>query len=489
MDIHILHDGKQVGPFSEETVQSLLKQGNILINDLSWRPGLPEWQPLHALLYPAAQPPPPPPNAAPPPIPPPVAPAPSGPAVPALAANEAVPRGVPTDLATPRQKAFLSYLGVPYSADLGKETAALLVNEAMENPKNAGRLKKWDDEKLRLYPDLFADEIKARKENRAQQYYEVCLGEGAEFFEGITKAHTQLLVGYLDVRFPTWEKSAHEAKYDYFFPAIAEKFPQLLKKTAKGRFKYPDGPKVAKELTRGTPVVRARPKTSPVLAALRGIMIGLVLLAAIYGASVFYERFGKGELQEVAAIPTPPPAPIPAIDDPTDDPSPEPDRRIVSTTIAPAVTESPEASLTTSIQPAETNGAATPAADPAMAASATPSIIADSPEAVAPSDESAPAPLAPGLSLFDSAPPPSLPPPADPSGISAGATATPRTSVTILKPTVVPLRFGSSTLSAGTVVPLVSVEGAYAKVRFGPDIVSIPVANTDLASATPASSQ
>src|SRR5688572_24094958 len=70
MEIHILRDGKQIGPFTEETVQSLLKQGNILINDLAWSPGLDGWSPLHAVLYPAAQPPPVPANAVPPPMPP-----------------------------------------------------------------------------------------------------------------------------------------------------------------------------------------------------------------------------------------------------------------------------------------------------------------------------------------------------------------------------------------------------------------------------------
>jgi hypothetical protein len=476
MDIHILHDGKQIGPFSEETVQSLLKQGNILINDLSWRPGLPEWQPLHAVLYPAAQPPPPPPHAAPPPVPPPAILAPAAPAPPAWeseAPAEEPIAAAPREPATSKQKAFLSYLGVHYAADLGKETAALLVNDAMDNPKNAGRLKKWDDEKLRLFPDLFAEEIKARKENRAQHYLEICQGEGAEFFEGITKAHTQLLVGYLDVRFPTWEQSPHEAKYDYFFPAIAEKFPQLLRKSAKGQFKYPDGPKVAKELTRGMPVaVRPKPKTSPLLAALRGVFIGIVLLLAIYGASVAYEKFGKSAGVEIAAIPTPPPATKPEVQD-----------AVPPGSGLPAASPAPSPA-------ASTPAAATAAADPAMSpdASANPAANADSTGIAATTASPAPAPLAPGLSLFDSAPPPAIPPPADASTTAAvpgSAPATQRTSVKITKATVVPLRFGSSTLSAGTVVPLVGVEGAVAKVRFGPDIVSIPIANTDLAPTAP----
>ena len=174
----------------------------------------------------------------------------------------------PGEPATPRQKAFLTYMGTPFKSDLTKEQAALLVNDAMENGKNGGKLKRWDDERLRLYPDLFAEEIKAKRENRAQHFLEACQGEGAEFFEGVTKAHTQVLVGYLDVRFPNWDKEERSAKYDYLFPAISEKFPQLLTKHAKGRFKYPEGPRVAAELVR-QPVAVTCP-LKPVLFRSRG---------------------------------------------------------------------------------------------------------------------------------------------------------------------------------------------------------------------------
>ena len=42
------------------------------------------------------------------------------------------------------------------------------------------------------------------------------------------------------------------------------------------------------------------------------------------------------------------------------------------------------------------------------------------------------------------------------------------------------LKFGTSTLRPGTVLPIVAVEGATVKVRYGPDIVPIPAANTDV---------
>ena len=37
MNIYILREGNQEGPFSEEATQNMLKQGSVLIGDLAWR--------------------------------------------------------------------------------------------------------------------------------------------------------------------------------------------------------------------------------------------------------------------------------------------------------------------------------------------------------------------------------------------------------------------------------------------------------------------
>ena len=67
MDIYILRDGQETGPFTEETTHTLLKQGSIREADYAWHPGLPKWIPLAEVLHPAVPaletPPPPPPNA------------------------------------------------------------------------------------------------------------------------------------------------------------------------------------------------------------------------------------------------------------------------------------------------------------------------------------------------------------------------------------------------------------------------------------------
>ena len=83
---------------------------------------MPQWLPLHAVLYPAAQ------SQTPPPPPPLPEAAPESTLPPKIVAAAA-----PAESATPRQKAFLTYLGVPFSTDLTREKAALLVNDAIRN--------------------------------------------------------------------------------------------------------------------------------------------------------------------------------------------------------------------------------------------------------------------------------------------------------------------------------------------------------------------
>jgi hypothetical protein len=50
MEIYILRHGKETGPFNEETTQSLLKSGSLMINDLAWTTGLSNWTPLVQVL-------------------------------------------------------------------------------------------------------------------------------------------------------------------------------------------------------------------------------------------------------------------------------------------------------------------------------------------------------------------------------------------------------------------------------------------------------
>ena len=144
MDIQIVHNGVQMGPFTEETAHALLKSGSVLVNDLAWRPGLPDWVPLMNLLYPAA-----------------VTPAP-----PVSAAKVVTPAPEPREPATAKQKAFLAYLHIGFAPEITREDASRLVNDTMENPKDPARLARWNEERLQLHPELFAAELQTKKEHR-----------------------------------------------------------------------------------------------------------------------------------------------------------------------------------------------------------------------------------------------------------------------------------------------------------------------------------
>jgi hypothetical protein len=500
MDIHILRDGKQTGPFSEETVQVLLKQGSILINDLAWQPGMPEWLPLHAVLYPAAQPTGKSGIRSSHPIPsiptvatPPQTASSAASIEPKPAAVEATTTTIATagtEPATPRQKAFLTYIGTPFKADLTKEQAALLVNDSMENPKNAGKLKRWDEERLRLYPDLFADEIKAKRENRAQHFLEVCQTEGADFFDGVTKAHTQVLVGYLDVRFPNWDQDERSAKYDYLFPAISEKFPQLLTKLAKGRFKYPEGPRVAPELVRQPVAVRARPARSFFGAMVRGVIFGGMVLGLVIAAV----KYGRGELQLPFDLPLDKLGMGPATASDitkkkhaaTENTSPavQPSNTVANTAtpvpVAPTGTPNRSSTAPVPSPPTAVSVPTSPTGTPPTAplANAEPSATTTAPMP-------APSALPPTVSLFD-APPPATATPAPAASVPAAPPAPQVVTGRINKPTVVSLKFGTSTIRAGTPVQIMAIEGTSIKIKFGPDVVPVPASNVDLPeSATP----
>ncbi len=483
MEIYILRAGAETGPFDQDTVQSLLQRGEASLDDHAWRAGLETWEPLHTILYPPATP------RADSKIHDPSLPIPSGLRLSRTAVQALTPltEGEKPELATDRQKAFLSYMGVPFSGGITQVEASILVNENLARPKDARKLQRWNVDRLRLHPDLFAEEIKARKENRAVYFYEICQGEGAEFFDKVTKAHTKVLVDYLDIHFPNWDENEDDAKYSYFFPAISEKFPPLLKKGAKGRFKYPDGPKVSRELVRRQPkVVRAKPKSSAFMAMMRGLAYGVIILGLLFFGSKYFQSRKEERLRTaIRSRPTPKLAAPPGAQDaqrlpPTNprtaangenpsaplhrpprqgDPNPRP---------GPAPTPPDDGNPVASMNlfgPDDTNSGGSP---PPSSSRKLVMTVSNPFDPLAPT---APVPL-PAVPAPEASTPKA--PPAPPAAQPGAAT------VTLIKPTRMPLQFGTSTLNAGTVLPLMGVEGDMVRVKFGAEVVSIPKANTDL---------
>lgn len=481
MDIYILREGQETGPFSLETTHTLLRQGDVAAGDFAWRPGMEKWVALSELLE----------------------------APPAQSAAEKTEES-PAECAEPateKQKALLGYLGIHLPASLSKDQAARLVNNAMEDAQHTQRLALWNDDRLRLHPALFAAEIQTKKENRAGHFFELCQTTGAAYFSGITKAHCQVLVGFLDVKFPNWDASEAEAADHFFFPAVAEKFPQLVQKPWRGRLQYADGPKIAAEIARKSPTSKlGKPTASPLAAIARGIVLGVLLLGVLY----LVQDSLRGNAQSAIVAEPSPESTIAVVARTTESsppgspqPPPEAPAQHPGTTPAPAPAEHPAAQIElAAAAPLATPPTVPPdpALNPPTPAAPTPAEPAMSSLAMAPS----PLHTAPMATLPGAEPPVPLPPPPAtlptastlpaghpsepiPAPTSMAPTApvepaptAPRTSLLLTKPLEIQLAYGKMKLPAGTPVKLVARQGNQLKVNYQNSVITIPATSTDL---------
>jgi hypothetical protein len=448
MDIYILRSGKEVGPLSEVTVQTLLKQGSVLLNDPAWRPGMAQWSPLHSVLYPAASPAemyrPPAPGVLTPPSAPSAQPVPTGPVPqtritgPANAFPDAA-TAVSIVPASAKQKAFLSFMGIDCPPDLTKEQAAALTQEATDKPTDPQRLALWNAERLRLHPDIFSEEIQANKDNRASVFLQVIQTEGAEFFSKVTKAHCQVLIGALDARFPNWDAGDPEkAAWKYIFPALEQKFPQLVAASAKGKFNFPGQP-VAVPRPGGQgrmapPKVKAK-RSNPLGAMVRGLIWGGVILSGLYFGKDYLQPW-TGRLQEwVAKASASKPAPV---------------------------------------------AAAQPANEPVSKDGA------GKKKALKPKNADVPAPVAKGG--------PVPKPDAEKAGTPQAKTeeavpaetpgAAPKAVLLLTKASEVQLPFGKLVLQPGTQLKFMASEGDNVRVLYGKDVLVLPASSTDYVAPT-----
>jgi len=254
MEYYLLRNGEQFGPYADEALRAYLKSGEVRPDDLAWCAGAADWKPVAQLLAP--------------------------------------PAGEP---ATPRQQAFLAFMGVTTPPGATRQQGAVLVNDAMEN--DPSRLARWNAERLQLHPDIFAEEIQARKEGRAQRFFEHCQREGASWFEKVAKAHCQVLVGHLDVHSPRWDAQESEAAEKHFFPALAQKFPQLLTAAGRAHFKVVESSKPGDFPRKSTsPVTKHSPPSSAgrqLFALFRGAIYGALILTGLWFTRGYWEKPGE----------------------------------------------------------------------------------------------------------------------------------------------------------------------------------------------------
>jgi hypothetical protein len=386
-------------------------------------------------------------------------------------------------------------MGISFQPTLSKEQAALLVNEAMENPRDPKRLAGWAEDRLRLHPELFAADLRAKKENRPTFYYEKAITEGAECFHDVGKAHCQVLVGFLDVKHPNWDANEKEATWNYFFPALAEKFPQLVNKAWRGKLKYSEGPRVAKEMSAPVPperelaLARRRVKKS----SSGGLVFAAVLLVFAGGGWYLYRHpsalngmtGGKQSIVFPSATPAASRPPEKETGGSTAATAPvSPAGKAPSAPVSSDSTGTPSSPAVPTAKPPMAKAAANDAGAAAPMAAADSSMAPAAPAMAAADPSMAPAAPAGDTPPAAGTPPPLFTPPSATPAPVAGSTppppVVPRTTAVLTKPVTLQTAYGKVTIKPGTTLKIVGRDGAVVKLNYMNTLIAVPAASTDL---------
>ena len=464
MDIFIIREGRQAGPYNEDAVKAFLAEGTARMTDMGWRKGMADWRALSEVLK--AQP------------------ETSGQSVtPPPADAHGTNGSADTHVAaTAKQKTFLKYLGAEFGENLTKDRAALAISDALETPKLQTRIRKWQDEKLRQHPGVFQDEIDFRKTNRSNRYLERIQTEGSEVLKDVTKAHVQVLVESLDKRHPGWESERESAVWDYLLPAVGEHFPQLVRPAYQGRLKLAGAAKIGSAATRGLSATAGTmmppaATTGTLGAMMRGVALGVIALGAIVVGRQYLQKTEDKGAVPITALPAPS-APgknetSPAAKDPVSKvlAAQPPEKR-------PAEGKAPDAAPENPPTPAVPE----PAQAPALVAPNEPA-----PATLAMNAEKPPAPAAPEEKPAAQAPatPPAAP--SEPTAMNTPAAAPPpRTAVKLMQGIGVMLSNGQVTLPAGTPLRYLGTEGTNVRVSWNNNVFFVPALATDVNEPVPA---
>ncbi len=477
MDIFIIREGRQAGPYSEDAVKAFLTEGTARPADMGWCKGMAEWRSLGEVLKlradekkgSATQPP--------------------------AASNGTNGTNGTQEVhvpATEKQKAFLKYLGAEFGENLTKQRAALAVSDALEAPKLQPRIRKWHDDKLRLHANIFQDEIDYRRANRTNRYLERIQTEGADVLKDVTKAHVQVLVESLDKKNAGWETEPEAALWDFLLPAIGSHFPQLVQPAHKGTLKA-GGSRIVRAATRGMSatagLVPPPRQTGTVGAMFRGVILGVIALGGILVGQHYWQK--SRSQGEIAPAPSPekkdaPSAPVAANEPKPNEPAPEPPGKLIAANKEPGgIPEKSELPGLPGlpVAPAQEPAPAPPVpADPPAPA---PAMNAEKPAPPAPPALPAPADEKPAV------PPPAVPPtpPDAPAPVTPSPASVPRTAVRLTQGIGVMLSNGQVALPAGTILRYLATEGANVRVSWNNNVFFVPAAATNVNEPVPAPSE
>ena len=227
--IHVGRYGKEIGTFdNERDILSGLRDGSLLMDDHFWCEGMSEWKRLSTLEV-------------------------SKSALATTAQKDALKAaGLPFDdlttkaqvtalfsagsdaPATAKQLALLSYLGRPVSENISKKEAADRIDAIIGDNEGADKFRDWNDDKLILFPDIYADEIATRKRECFTQYNAFRAGLGRSFPKLSLEDATRIFV-YLDATRPGWLKPRTGMFLDHFLPCVKSKIHLSASQTAAHR--------------------------------------------------------------------------------------------------------------------------------------------------------------------------------------------------------------------------------------------------------------
>jgi hypothetical protein len=127
--------------------------------------------------------------------------------------------------ATAKQLALLSYLGRPVSENISKKEAADRIDAIVGDADGADKFRDWNDDKLILFPDIYADEIATRKKECFTQYnaFRADLGARASRLPKLSFEDATRIFAYLDATRPGWLKPRAAIFLDHFLPCVKAK--------------------------------------------------------------------------------------------------------------------------------------------------------------------------------------------------------------------------------------------------------------------------
>ncbi len=206
MSIYILQGEERKGPFTEEELRSFIEQGLFAREDLAWKEGMEEWQPLGQTLDAEA----------------PESTDESHAEELVEPAPEPLPEEDTTELATARLIALLGVYGIEHAPRISKEVAlALLQERDLSKPIPASA---WQE-----YQKQFPPSAKKRtRSERIEWLLKIILDEHDVSYWTPDHDSVREILEYLDSRFKGWELRVNS--YDLIDRGIRAFYPLPNKK-------------------------------------------------------------------------------------------------------------------------------------------------------------------------------------------------------------------------------------------------------------------